>query len=312
MFGKKKNNQPRRGSVRSRQPNNTVTEAFRRNTVVISKSQREVAAYRQSVTQRQADLKRQRAIRKTKIRMVTIGVSLALILLGLRMVISGVQLSSNASSHLSASDIQSYNLAILRSFRSHTIGGQSWLADTSGVRKDIMQQFPEIGSINFDSNTPLSTMLKVNIRFRTAVFVWKDASGSTQFVDENGVLFSKNLDPAVNVKKLVSIEDQSGVVLKAGTSVLTSQLVQFVGQLHAKVPAAYPSGTSLTKVIIPRSTREVQVRVSEQAYYIKFSSAQSLDAQIGDLKVLLGYFAEHKTAPKEYIDLRVPGKAFYK
>lgn len=308
MFRKQK--QP--NTLRSRRPGTTLNESFRRNTVVISKSQREVAQRQQTVTQRQVDLKRALARHKARMRILLVAGAVGFIVLFFRMSISSASLTTNASSRLSSEQKDVYSTALLRSYKAHTVAGQSWLLDSAALSKDLITHYPEIERITTESANPFSTTLKADIRFRRPVFVWRDATNTEQFVDSNGILFSKNLDPSVNVKKLIRIEDQSGVVLEAGSSVLTTQLVQFVGQLHSAIPPLYGAGKSISRVIIPRSTREVQIQISGQSYLIKLSSTRPLNEEVGELAQLLTYLKSKNVTPGEYIDLRVPHKAFYK
>jgi hypothetical protein len=228
-----------------------------------------------------------------------------------KMHISSVSVSTNASSRLTSDQKESYQSGVLKLARASTVAGQSWLLDEASLDKALVAKYPEVQRITV-STSLFSSTVKADIRFRKAVFIWRDASGQDQFVDENGVLFKENLDPTVDLKKLIRIEDQSGVVLKAGTSVLTGQLVQFVGQLHTKIPSVYGANATIARIIIPKSTREVQVQVSGQSYLIKFSSVRSLDEQVNDLRSLLTLFKSSNAAPSQYIDLRVSRKAFYK
>lgn len=299
-------------SVRARQPRTGLGEAFRRNNVVISRSQREMAARQQSVTQRQQDRKKQQARQKTRNKLLAAVGAALLLLIGYRMQITAVRLTTNASSKLTTELSDQYQASILRSYRQHTIAGQVWLLDEVGLKEALMKQYPEIERMSVSSSAPFSTLLKVDIRFRKPVFTWKDVGNTQQFVDSSGVLFSRNLDPSVQVSKLTPIEDQSGVALDAGTSVLSTQLVQFVGQLHTQLPSVYGDGATVSRVIIPRSTREVQVQLSSQPYLIKLNSTRSLSDQVGELRLLLTYLKNKNSVPTAYIDLRTPHKAFYK
>lgn len=311
MFQKKKT-QNTRQSVRVRRPAEGMNETFRRNNVVISKKQKEIVQRQKSVTQRQVEKKRSDAAQARKLKaIVLIAVCIGATLL-FRSIISSVTISSNASTKLTASERSQYEQQILSRYKTHTIMGQSWLLDSSALTSDLRKDYPEIQRIAFSSSTPLHTTLSAEIRFRTPVFTWKDVGGKDQFVDQDGVLFSKNLDPAVNVNKLIKIEDQSGVVLEAGSSVLTANLVQFVGTLHSRLPTVYGENTKAERVIIPKSTREVQVQMSGSTYLIKFNSTRNLDEQIGELQSLLTFMKANNTTPSAYIDLRIPHKAFYK
>lgn len=310
MFRKKQNNQTI-SSVRQRRPQQRSGEAFRRNSVVISHRQKEIAARQQSVTQRQMEQKKQASRRKSRNRVIVVLV-LAILALGIhRMNLSRVSVTSNASSKLTAEQRLLYEDAILQSYRSHTLAGQWWLADTTALSFALLKQFPEIEHISFSSKIPLSSELQTDIRFRKAVFSWKDSNGSQLLVDKSGVLFTKNLDPSVNTSKLIKIEDQSGIVIDSGEAALSSSAVQFIGQLHTKLPPLY-GGAPITKVVIPQSTREVQVQVKDIKYNIKFSTSRDVDAQIGELGSLLPYLKSKNVNPNEYIDIRLEHKVFYK
>lgn len=190
MLRKKQTNQ---SSIRSRRPSSTVNESFRRNNVVISKSQREMAQRQQSVTQRQADLKKTNAKRRVRSRMIIIG---ALVLLGValfRMSITGVQLETNASSKLRADRAATYEAAVLKSYHANTLFGQSWLLDTAGFNSDLRSEYPEIEHIELSTKNPVITTARADVRFRKPVFIWKDATQTDQFVDNEGVCYEQNL-----------------------------------------------------------------------------------------------------------------------
>lgn len=301
-----------RQSVRSRQPQGSLTETFRRNNVVISRRQKEIAERQKSVTQRQVEKKKLAVAKRRKIKVIAVVVVIALGIFGYKSTVNGVTLTSNASTKLTSSQREMYQNAILKDFRAHTLFGQFWLADTAAVRTEVVKAYPEIKAVSFENSAPFSSTLAASVRFRTPVFTWKDASGVDQFVDQDGVLFAKNLDPSVSPEKLIKIEDQSGVVLAEGSSVLTENLVQFVGLLHSKLPSVYGADSSVERVIIPKSTREVHVQMKGSLYIIKLSSTRTIDEQIGELQTLLAYLKANTINPNSYIDLRVPHKAFYK
>lgn len=309
MFGKK---QPVKTSARARHPSRTVNESFRRNNVVISTRQKEIAQRQQSVSQRQAEHKKLISKRRRKARVTMVVALVVLISLVQRMNISGVAIASNASSRLNQQQSQIYEESIASKVGGYTLLKQSWLLDTDALADDVIKSNPEIERITFSTSSPLSTTLKADIRFRKAVFTWRDASNTDQFVDSGGVLFAKNLDPSVNVAKLIRIEDQSGTVLETGTSVLTASIIAFIGQMHSKVTTLYGGKVSISRVVIPKSTREVQIQVASTPYLIKFNSTRNLNDQVGELQSLLVHLNTNKIIPATYIDLRVAHKAFYK
>jgi hypothetical protein len=294
-----------------RQPRQNVGESFRRNNVVISRSQKELAQHQQSVTQRQMERKRSEMHRRFKRRIITVIAAILLVMLAMRMNPSSITTTSNASSKLNAEKRALYEASWQKSYKKSTFLGQYWMFDEAAFKNLAMHEFPEIEDITVKSSVPFGKNLEVDARFRRAVFTWRDASGETQFVDKNGVLFSKDLDASVDTKKLIGIEDQSGTVLEPGNPVLTTNLVKFVGHLHDKTTSVFPT-KQIAKVIVPRSTREIQLQMTGVPYLIKFSSERNLDEQIAELKTLVDYLISKGIQPASYIDIRVPHKAFYK
>ena len=307
MF-KKTKNQP---NNRPRNTNRNSTESFRRNNTVISRSQREMEQRQQSVTQRQYDRKKQESNTRIKRKVIAI-ICLALILfVAQRMRISDVKIDSNASSKLSKQQAETYGSSILKDYNKNTLLGQYWTLDEVGMNEAVKSEFPELKSVKFDSKVPFSTIMNSELTFRKAVFTWQDASGKIQFIDSDGVLFDKNLDGTVDTKKLVAIEDQSGTVLEPGNPVLTTGLVKFIGSIHGAIKPVF-GGKNISKVIIPKSTREVQIQMTDVPYLVKFSSQRSVEQQISELTVLLSWLKQKNITPVSYIDLRLEHKAFYK
>jgi hypothetical protein len=236
----------------------------------------------------------------------------AVLLLSYRSAINGVVIESNASSKLSEAKRAEYENHIFAKYSQHTLFNQAWLLDSQALEKDMVESYPEIERVKFSSSVPFSTDLKADIRFRKPVFTWKDVGGRDQFVDGNGILFANNLDPGTNSGALIKIEDQSGVVLEEGSSVITRDLVGFVGLLHNKIPVLYGGGAHIERVIIPASTREVHIQVASQPYYIKFNSTRGVGVQVEELALLIAHLKASGVVPSEYIDLRIAHKAFYK
>lgn len=311
MFKGGNRKQQQRESVRPRKVQPTVDASFRRNVAFVSKSQREKADQHRTVTERQLLQKRQQAHRRIKIRAALFAVAGILVVAGFVLRVQTVAIRSNASSKLSGEEAAMYQKNIQTEALQHTIASQSWLLDEDMLAQAIYRQFPEIADITFSKKAPLQRDLIATIRFRTPVFTWVDAQNVRQYVDAEGVLFTKNLDPSVQDASLATIEDQSGVVLAAGDTVLTKEIITFIGGLHKRLPPLY-GGASIEKVMIPAATREVQVKMANKPYTIKFSSSRSLDEQVGELQTLLQYLEGSGVRPGATVDMRVAHKAFYR
>lgn len=308
MFGKK---QSTKLSSRTRQPSHTLSKSFRRNTVVISRSQREMAARQQSVTERQLD--HQRAMQKRRFRFrLLFGSLLAIATLSFwQQRISSVSIVIDRPYRLTNDEAAHYEASLARLYPEYTAFNQAWLLDDQALGAAMQARHPEVASVQLSTGSAAQARLKAQLTFRRPVFVWRDLTKAEQFVDSKGVLFTKNFDKTIDIKKLVQIEDESGVVLEAGNSVLTAALVTFVGRLHTELPRLYEN-KAVARVVIPRSTREVQAQITGLPYLIKFSSTRSFDEQIGELASLRSYLQRENINPVSHIDVRLSDKAFFK
>jgi cell division septal protein FtsQ len=304
MFSSKKTR-----AVRNRQPAGRVNETFRRNNVIISRRQSEITARQQSVTQRQLQKKQKESRHRLKLRIVTTVFLIGTVVGLWRMAITTTNVQAQ-NGQLSAIESEKYTKTINQVYYSHTLFGQSWLLDGGAFEQAVIAKHPEIATIEPAINTPLSTTLTATITFRKPVFTWKDASKTERYIDNKGMLFSINKDRSVDPKKLIHIEDESGAVLEAGSSVLTATLIQFIGQLHTELPALF--NAPIARVVIPRSTREVQVQMAKTPYLIKFNSQREVGEVVGELKSLVAFLKQDNITPSTYIDMRIANKAYYK
>ena len=140
--------------------------------------------------------------------------------------------------------------------------------------------------------------------FRRPILVWQ--SGTQHFfVDDQGISFEYDHFGA----QLVSVVDQSGVTPDAGNSVASKRFIHFLGKMVGAVNAGGKG--KVISVIIPPSTREIDLKLEGREYPIKTHIDRDPLQQAEDTLYTLAYFDIHKIAPA-YIDVRVSGKAFYK
>lgn len=296
-----------------RSPRKELDGSFRRNNVVVSKSQRELKAHQESVTQRQFDLKRFRAKQSRRKRIQLILIATGLVLLALQLRVGDISVVTAKGFSLPENQQKFYQEKLEALVPRHTSFGQSWLLDSDGLSRQLIKDLPEVKSIKPESKAPFSRELVVHMTFRTPEFTWTDASEKRQYVDGQGVLFAKNYVAGLTESNLVHIEDQSGAVLDTGSSVLTRDLISFVGRLPEQLRKVLGrDNAEVERVIIPQSIREVRFKIKGDKYEVRFDSTRPLEEQVRDLRLIKNNLRQKGISPRSYIDLRVENKAFYK
>lgn len=294
-----------------RQANTRTTDTFRRNTVVISRSQRAVEQHKQSVSQRQLDAKKQHARQQRKRRFVIAACIVLVAVVLLRMRVSSITaVAQDPSIDLGQQAVQYQERAQL--YMQGVPLGQRWLINADGLRTFVQKDFPEVETVYIDPQNPFSTDMHLRFEVRKPVFVWKGVDGATQYIDDRGVLFAYDHYSATRTGALPTVNDQGASSDSSGKVVIPAKIATAISLIYSKLPDAYGKSVKVTSVTLPRSAREIQAHISDSPYYIKFSAEEPIEEQVGELSQLLRYFSEHNVTPGEYIDLRVPHKAYYK
>lgn len=142
------------------------------------------------------------------------------------------------------------------------------------------------------------------ITFRKPLLVWQ--TGSNRFyVDDQGVSFTYDHFGS----PLVAIEDQSGITPDVGTSVASVRFIRFLGKMVGAINAGH--NARVAGVIIPSSTRQIDIKLEGRDYLIKTHINRDPLQQAEDVLRALHYFDQKGITPA-YIDVRVGGRAFYK
>ena len=296
----------------SRRASNNSTTSFRRNNVVVSSRQREVLEHQQSVSQRQTDAFKRRKHLLLKRRVYALVTSIIIIVTGYRMQISHLNLTRlPTTTPLSTKQSDEYLSAIDHYISQHIILRQSWLLNTDELTQAIQHNSPEVVAVKVATRNPIVTTASVMLEFRKPLLVYKGLAG-VEYIDAQGVIFSINRYKNVPVATLPVVEDQGGIVPDPGQTVLSKPVITDIAHIYTDLPLLYPKNTRVTGVILPRSSREIQAKISGQPYYIKFSTDRSISDQMGELRQLLPYLASNHIVAAQSIDVRVENKAFYK
>jgi len=178
--------------------------------------------------------------------------------------------------------------------------------DESSVVAAIQAKFPEVRSarveLPFFSEQPV---------------VWLDISPpaftlindqSSYLIDTQGIAVAKSAD-IPTIKNQITVQDQTGFKAKVGQQILSSDGVSLVNTVIAQAKQAKVPIASLS---LPPRAQELDLRTTDQPYYVKFYLEGDALNQTGQFLAARHQFAKSGKSPAQYLDVRVPGKIFYK
>lgn len=196
-----------------------------------------------------------------------------------------------------------YQEALKQYFSQHPFERFGFSLNDGQVEQFLKQQHSEIATVTI-TKAWYGGDVQFGLSFRQAILVWQVGS-ERYYVDNQGIAFTYNHFGG----QQVAVTDQSGISPDTGNSVASRRFILFLGKMVGAVNAGGKG--KVVGVIIPSSTREIDLRLEGRDYPIKTHIDRDPLQQAEDIINALDYFDEKKLKP-EYIDVRVGGKAFYK
>jgi cell division septal protein FtsQ len=150
--------------------------------------------------------------------------------------------------------------------------------------------------------------LVITLSEKNPELVWM--AGSTYFyLGENGDIASQ-LPSQEMAAGIPTIVDDSNTAAKVGQPVLTRDKVVFIEQLIDKI-RQIPSIEAVAYHMISGAGTQVNVQTAA-GYVINFDTSKNIDAQVTKLQRILDDQAFKDNPPKEYIDVRLGDRVYYK
>jgi len=180
----------------------------------------------------------------------------------------------------------------------------SFFLNQNSLSSYVSSKLPEVSKVSLTGSNGLGKS-DFSLTLRKPVAGWQIRK-KQYYVDDSGIPFGVNYFSS----PLVQIVDNSGVSVQAGsTAIASNRFLGFVGRVVSMTGAR---GYNVVQAALPpNTTRELEVRLKEIGYPIKFSIDRPAGEQVEDMINAVNYFTKHGINPS-YVDVRVSGKAAYK
>lgn len=180
--------------------------------------------------------------------------------------------------------------------------------NTDAVAAKLQEQFPEATDIAVTIPL-LGRRPVVYMRIAEPIILLNSPSGS-YVIDEKGRAIVLLRDaPNAQALSLVIVDDQTGLDIQTGQQALSQNDVVFIQALRQQFEA---SGLQIESMSLPPLAHELHVRIKDVPYAIKFNLVGDPREQAGTYLAVKQKLEQDKVTPAEYIDVRVPERAYYK
>jgi hypothetical protein len=219
-----------------------------------------------------------------------------------------VELSSNGSNYF-MQESSVYQQTAAQSLSSSLFNKNKLTVDTVKVAKDLTTEFPEIHTatvvIPLLGHQPV-----VYISPYRPAFILTTTDNKAYLLDENGraeASASQITNP--DDLSVPTVQDKSGLEIKLGSQALPTGTVHFVLNVVSMLNAANVKPQTLA---LPAASSELDAAISGKPYLVKFNLQGDAKLQAGTFLATKERLEKDHVAPAQYIDVRVPERAYYK
>jgi cell division septal protein FtsQ len=177
-----------------------------------------------------------------------------------------------------------------------------FLYNGSNIAAKIKDNFPLISEVSIQKGIP--DTIRIIIIERQPVIVWQTAD-KKYLVDKDGYAYLEA--DANNSKDLPVIIDSQNIPVKLSSRIASRNFLDFVRQMIEKFSPR--TNLKAKELRINETTFDLTI-VTTDGYSVFFDTTRDAEIELDDLRRVLTHLNGSK--PKEYIDLRVEGWAYYK
>ena len=209
----------------------------------------------------------------------------------------------------SLQDVTVYQKAAHELFGDSAANRNKLTVNASDIASRLQQRYPELQEVSLAVPLVGSTpTLYVKPAEPALVLA---ATNGTFIVGENGRALSQvGSGAAVGRMQIPSVTDHSGLAVKAGQQVLPRSATAFISTVNDQLKLHNISVQSMT---LPAAAGELDVYPTGKSYFVKFNLEQgSEDSVLIQVGTLLAVLKKQQSAPTQYVDVRLEGRAYYK
>lgn len=207
-------------------------------------------------------------------------------------------------------DAAVYEAEAQKIIQSNILNRSKLLFQESAFEQKMKERFPEISQAR--PVAPLGGRRLTVVITVSEPFAYVSSGSDTGIINSDGVLVVKNGQTVPgSLLKLRFTEQQAN--FNVGSRILTSSEVGLLTQLQAemkKLEFADESTGEITEALFNVASGQIEASIVQKPFLIKLSTFTDSGIQVGGAVATLRQLDRENGLPVQYIDVRVPGRAF--
>jgi hypothetical protein len=196
---------------------------------------------------------------------------------------------------------------------------RSWLYrfkltfDARGLERQLQDEFPEFSDVAI--TVPLlGRRPVVVVQYAQPKILFTSTAGASYVLDQTGRAMIEASKFTSDTADLLPVADQTGYPIELGKQALSTDNVDFI-LAYTKLLTDSPQKLIVKEVRLPAQANQADfylVGKDLRAKYFRTSMQEDAATQAGTTLATYEYITETRPTVAEYIDVRVPGRAYYK
>lgn len=178
--------------------------------------------------------------------------------------------------------------------------------NNKAIEAKMRKKFPEISKM--DMSIPLFSQIphvKITVDGPRMVL---NSGLDSYVINAQGIAVGKATS-LPSASKLPVLIDETNFQVDIGKQVLAANEVDFISNI---LNQCNRSGVAVASLTLPALAQELDLRTTDKAYFVKFYLGGDPAIQIGQFLAARHDFDIKGQQPGSYLDVRVPGKVYYK
>ncbi len=217
---------------------------------------------------------------------------------------------STTTSQVFLGDTAMYQRAAAALFH-HVANRNKLTIDTNEISAAMLRQFPELNAVSI-ALPVLGHQPTVYIQPSEPSMVLNLPNGSSFVLDTDGKALLAATSKSAQLAKLhvPIVTDQNDLQAALGQTLLPSTTVRFIQTVGEQLSA---QNIHFSSFVLPRAASELDVYVAGKSYYGKFNTQDnSALQQAGTFIATYKHLQAGGISPRQYIDVRIDGRAYYR
>lgn len=175
--------------------------------------------------------------------------------------------------------------------------------NSQAVKDLVKDNFVLVKDLRVRKNYP--DTLKLEIEGWSPKIIWQ-TQNKKYFIDSDGIAFEEALKESPGIPL---VADTKNLPVNVGDKIVTKKFVDLASQIAKELPIR--TGLRIMEIQVVDITSEVHVR-TDQGWWIYFDASLSFENQVERLNLALNEIKKRGQYIREYINLTIPNKIFYK